>query len=434
MDPPVFAFSFLLALLTVLVFAFGPAAGASRTVPMSRGSGVTRARARLGRRLLTAEVALSLLLLVGAGLCIRTLGNLRTAPVGFTADNLLVFTTNPRFAGYGEDPSEAQGVYTRVLDELRAVPGIRQASFSGFAPLAGSSRRMALFLPGSVAAPAIVATLNVHPDFFETMNIPLVGGRRFDSGDTADAPLVAVVNQAFVREYLADGGSIGRRIGFTAEERDGVEVIGVVADAGYASVRDATPPVVFTNDAQYARGTSSRTFEVRTAGPLEGMAAAVREAVRRVDPRLPVLDLDTFTNHMEGGFAVERIFVWVTTVLAGLALLLSMTGLFGLASYSVAQRTREIGIRMALGARRETVLSQTIRDAIRPVIVGISIGILASLALTPILGNLVFGLAPYDPITLGAAALMMLVVAALAGYVPARRAARVDPVIALRNE
>lgn len=436
MDPAVFVFSFLLALLTVLVFGLGPSFRASRgtDMPTTHAPGLTRARVRLGHRLLTAEVALSLLLLVGAGLCIRTLGNLRTAPVGFDADDLLVFTTNPRLAGYGEEPSEAQAVYTRVLDGLREVPGVLEASFSGFAPLSGSNRSTAAFFPDGDAAPTLVATLNVHPDFFQTMGIPLLAGRGFDARDTAEAPLVAVVNQAFVRRYLGGGNALGRRFGFDGNDRDAVEVVGVVADARYATVRDAVPPVVFTHDAQYARGSSSRTFEVRTAGSPEVLAPAVRDAVSRIDPRLPVLDLSTFSDHMEVGFTAERIFAWVTTLLSGLALLLSMTGLFGLASYSVAQRTREIGIRMALGARRETVLGQTIRDAIRPVVVGIGIGTLGSIAMTPVLGNLVFGLAPYDPITLGVAALMMLGVAALAAYAPARRAARVDPVVALRSE
>ena len=431
----VFGFAETVASLTVILFGLGPALRASRAdAALTVGSASTRyasGRSRLGRGLLTAEVALSLLLLVSAGLFLRTLTNLRSVAVGFNPDNVLVFTIDPQVAGY--DSEQAGELYERLLEQLEAMPEVRAASYSGFAPLTGSNRRTNVFFANLNSEPTNVATVNVHHEFFRTMEIPLLEGPGFTANDGPDTPRVAVVNEAFVRTFLSDADPVGSRFGTSSTELRDIEIVGVVADAKFSSLRDPAGPV-FYSPASQGFGSSRRTFAVRTAIDPERMAATVSDAVRSLDGQLPVLSLSAYLEGIESTLIRERIFSAAASLFGTLTLVLSMTGLFGLMSYSVARQTKEIGIRMALGAERGTVLRKVLRESLTLTGVGILIGLAAVLAVTPLIGRFLFGLPPHDPATILSVVLLMLFVATLAAYLPARHASRVDPVVALRHD
>jgi predicted permease len=428
-----FGFALLVSLSTVVVFGLGPSLGASRIrVGLGRDHRRRSAGSRLNKALISSEVALSLLLLVSAGLFIRTLENLRSVAIGFNPENVLVFRTDAPLAGYGDE--ESLVVYDRILEELRSVPGVESAALSGFAPLNGQSRRVNVFLPGDTEAADEIPTLNVHPDYFRTMEIPLLRGRGLTAADGPNAPPVAVVNETFARTLLPGQEDIGSRFGYTSEGSRRIEIVGVVADARFARLRDPAPPVFYTPHAQPGAGSTFRTFEVRTSVDPWGLVSTVWDAVRRVDPRLPFYDASTYREGMERTLAGERVFAAVTTLFGVLTLVLSMTGLFGLMSCKVARQTKEIGIRMALGADRRKVLGAVIRETLTLTGIGLLLGLGAVLAATPLIGSLLFGLAPHDPSTIVSAVVLMVGVAVLAGYLPARRASRVDPMVALRHD
>ena len=440
LDWRVLAFVIAVTALTGVVFGILPALRASRvnvneTLKQS-GRGVAGSRSKLGKSLLVVQVAISLVLLVGAGLFMRTLHNLRQVDVGFNPQNLLLFRINPQLNRY--DEKRQMALYTQLIDRIGAVPGVKAVALSNPALLSGSVNSTSIFVRGRTY-PAEQRDLNnsinrlvISPGFFDTMQIPIVLGRAFTPRDNETAPKVVIVNESAARKYFPNESPIGQRFGSSLENAGQLEIVGVLRDAKYNSVREPAPPTMYVPYFQARAG--SAVIEVRTAGGPTGVTSGVREAVRQIDANLPMMDVSTQLEQVERRFQQEKIFAQAYTLFGGLALLVASIGLFGLMSYTVSRRTNEIGIRMALGAQRTDVLRQVLLESMLLVLIGVTIGIAGSIGAGRFVTTLLFGLAPTDAITFVLAAALMILVSALAGFLPARRASRVDPMVALRYD
>jgi predicted permease len=424
------------SVLTGLVFGVAPALRATavsvNTALKETSRSVVGSRSLLSRILLIVQVAISIVLLVGAGLFLRTLQNLRHVDVGFNAQNLVLFRVNPQLNRYDEQRTRA--FYDDLLGRLRAVPGVRGATTSNPALLSGSVSSTSIFVQGrsySLDQRDSINRVDVTPGYFEMMEIPILAGRALTMRDDETAPKVVVINEAAVRKYFPGENPVGRRFGSSPEENGRLEIVGVARDIKYNSVRDSAPPTMFTPTRQSRLG---GMIQVRTAGSPNAVMPTIRETVRTIDPNMPVIDMSTQMEQIEGRFQEERLFANAYVLFGGLALGLAALGLFGLMSYSVARRTNEIGIRMALGARSQDVLRLILRESMILVAVGVVIGIAVALGTSRFVATLLFGLPPTDVVSMMVATLVMITVSALAGYLPARRASRVDPMIALHQE
>ncbi len=432
-----FLFVAALSMLTGLAFSLVPALRATRldlasTLKETSRNGA-RSKTRLSKALLVGQVAVSLVLLIGAGLFLATFRNLRNVDVGFDPDNILLFRVNPGLIGYEDDMIAS--LYDRMKERLGVVPAVRSVSLSERAFLSGGIRINRVHFEGQevVEGPSGVAHMMiVSPEFFETMQIPVLAGRTFDTSDDADAPRVAMINDTAARQFLAGENPLGSRFGYEPEEASEIEVVGVVRDVKYANVRDAEPPTLYLPYLQFPFG--SMIFELRTAMDPQGMIAEIQEAVREIDPNLPVMNVSTQVEEIEQRYSQERYFAQSYSLFGGLAVLLTSIGLFGLASYNVVRRTNEIGIRMALGARGRDVTRMVLGESLKLVLLGVVIGLIAALAAGRLVASLLFGLAPADGLTITLAMLVMIAVSSFASYLPARRASRVDPIKALRYE
>ena len=432
------AFVSALTVGTAIVFGLAPAwRSTDLDVGVALKDGGRSASAgpsQIGRSLVVAQVAISVVLLVAAGLFLRTVRNLRQVDVGFDARNLLLVTINPALNRY--DQARIRNVEAALLDRLPAVPGVLSATLSTPALLSGSRSRTGAFIEGR-SAPQTRDQINVvmvAPNFFSALGIPLVGGRAFTLRDNRATPNVVVLNQAAVRKYFPHENPLGRHMGSTFETSGQREIVGIVRDAKYDSMRDAAPPTMYQSYLQAPRLDFRSTVEARTVGDPMRSVAAVRDAIRQVDPDLAVLDVSTQTDQIEARFAQEKLFAESYALVGGLAVAIASLGLFGLMSYSVARRTNEIGIRMALGAAREAVVGMVMRESLTLVVAGVVIGIALALVSGRLISSLLFDLAPHDPAAIVGAAGVLVAVSTVAGYLPARTAARVDPMVALRNE
>lgn len=434
-DWRVFGFVGAVSLATGLIFSVVPALRATRLelsgALKEHSRSVAVSRSLLGRTLLVAQVAVSLVLLVGAGLFLKTLANLRSVDVGFNPTNVLLFQVHPTRSDYTQEQSVA--LFNRLSDELRALPGVESVSRSRLALLAGNTWRSTLWRDDDTDSEGQnTHMMTVSPEFFDTMEMPLLRGRGFEAQDRQDAPAVAIINETTARELFGNDNPLGRRVGFSREERDALEVVGVVRDAKYQDMREAAPPTTYRSTVQSPlRG---GWLVVRTVGPPAGLASAARDTVRRIDPRIAVTNVSTQTSEIEERLSDERLYALAYTSFGGLATLLAAVGLFGLASYNVTQRTNEIGIRMALGAQASGVARLILRESLVLVVVGVVAGIGGVLLAGRLVASLLFELAPTDPVTMAQAACVLVGVAAVAAYLPARRAARVDPLAALQEE
>jgi len=437
LDWRVLAFVIAVTTLTGVVFGIAPALRATRTdvnaVLKEHSRTVAGSRSLFGRSLVVAQVAISLVLLVGAGLFLRTLQNLRHVDLGFNPRNLVLFQVSPALNRY--DAETQNPLYDQIGERLRAIAGVRSVAWSD--PRLMSARRFSngIFIQGRPYARGQRDTISgvvVSPTFFETMEMSLIAGRGFTPRDNQDAPRVAVINQAAARKYFPNESPIGRRFGSTLEGSARQEIVGILRDAKYNSVRDAAVPTMYAPYLQRPQG--SATFEVRTAGDPLASVAAIREAVRQVDASLPLINLATQLEEVEGRFLQEKVFAQAYTLFGGLALLVASVGLFGLMSYSVARRTNEIGIRMALGAQRAEVTRLFVRYGATLAAIGIAFGLAAAIALSRLIGSLLFEVSPIDPATYAAVAISLIAAAVIASYIPALRATLVDPVESLRAE
>ena len=433
-DWRVFAFAGVLSLAAGIAFSLVPALRATRADPAGalseQSRSVALSRSRLSGALIVAQVAVSLALLVGAGLFLKTLANLRGVDVGFNPEQVLLFQLDSTRSGYR--PGESVALYARIGDRLRALPGVRSVTMAQTALLGGGVWMSTVHVEGQTGAGRATHMMTVAPGFFDTMEIPLLAGRGFEPRDDADAPRVAVVNAAAATELFGTDDAVGRRFGFDPEERGQVEVVGVVRDTRYDELRGAAPPTVFRSAVQSPL--RSATFALRTAGPPNALTPAVRESIREIDPRLPIMNVTTQTAAIEERMSAERLYAVAYASFGGLATLLAAIGLFGLASYTVTRRTAEIGIRMALGAPATGIAWMVLRESLVLVAAGVAAGVGAVLLAGPLVASLIHGLAPTDPVTIVQSAALLAAIAAAAAWLPARRAARVDPLTALQDE
>jgi len=433
-----------LAVLTCILFGLAPALRATRIEPgavmKAGGRGLTAGRARLHGfslrgALVVAQVALSLVLVAGALLFSRSLNKLLTAPTGFRQEGILI--TQVGFSRLNVPTERRLAFKNELLDRIRAIPGVEAATDTNRVPLGGGSSDNDVWLDGADSRQRKNTSLSrIGPDYFKTLGTQLVAGREFDGRDKTGAPNVAIVNEAFARMLLNGANPVGRsfwieKTPFDPETR--YEIVGLVKDTKYRELREEFGPIAFLPAGQAPRQGAGGQFLIRSSLPQAETVAAVRRVLAETNPAIGV-SFQGFKTMIEESILRERLLATLSGFFGLLALLLACIGLYGILSYSVASRTSEIGIRMALGARRRDVLWLFLREALLMVVVGVAVGLPMIWAVTRLASTLLFGLTPTDPVSLLLAALLMTVVAMMAGYLPARRATRVDPMVALRCE
>ena len=442
MDAKVLGFTAVVSLLTGIFFGLAPALSTTRvelTPALKTGAGAVafvtqRTRLALGKILVVSQVALSLLLLIAAGLFVRTLQNLQNQSLGFDQRNLLLFALDPTQNGY--KGQRLIDFYGRLLQRLQALPGATNATMSTVALVSGSQSHWPVSIEGLKADPAKDMGAdwnNVGPSFFETMGIRLLLGRGVEWRDTSNSPKVAVVNEAFANHFLDGQDPVGHRFNF--EKFDGVyEIVGLVQDAKYAKLRNSVLPTVYLPVSQVPFPLDDVHFEVRAAADPLSLIPSVRRVVRELDSNLPLSEVKTQTEQIAETLVQERLFARLSSFFGGLAVLLACIGLYGLMGYIVTRQTGEIGMRSALGAERLDIFAMVMRKVLVLVALGVCVGVPAALAATRLISSYLFGLKATDPLTIFLCSLLMLAIATLAGYLPARRAASVDPMVALRYE
>jgi predicted permease len=385
----------------------------------------------LRNSLLVAQIGLSVVSLVGAGLLLRTLTKLHEQELGFQRDHLLVTWVFPTLAGY--EGAKETALYWNLLDRLNATPGVSSASMSRMQLLSGG------YWGCRLAAKLNASCNSIGPRFFETLNIPLLVGRDFSYSDNAGAEKVAIVSESTARDYFPGESPIGKELAFQDETfKDRLLVVGVVKDI-HTDLREEqrhrSPRAVYMPFAQApAEMRGQAVLEIRTPGNPNDAIAAVQRQVKAVDAALPLVGMQTQSEVMEESLGNDRTLAVLTGAFGALALILTAIGLYGSIAYSVARRTREIGIRMALGSSREGVLQKLMREAGLLISQGLVLGLLGSLALTRAISSQLYGVSSYDPRTFAGVVGLMIAVALAAAYVPARRAMAVDPIVALRHE
>lgn len=412
------------ACLAALLSAWLPALAMTRVEPggdlKTRGQGASGARLTLGRGLIVTQIAVSVPLVVGAGLFLRTLGNLASVDPGFRAEDLVLFSVDPSLVT--RDRERQGSLYEAILADVTRLPGVRSASTVENVLISGWTSNTGVLIEGQEHGMYMNA---VGPDFFETMGVSVISGRGIGPEDGSEGPLVAVVNETAERTLFG-----GRALGRTFEVDGGSRrVVGVVADTKYSSLREDVPPTFFDSFRQ--RSTFSLHFVLRADVPAAALESRVREIVARADPMLPVTGYRTQLSEIEGAAARERIFARLLGIFGAFALALACIGLHGITAFSVARRTSEMGVRLALGARPVGIVRMVLRQVLGTAAVGLALGLLAARLVGPVVGSMLYGVEPGDASTMTAAALVMASVAVLAGWLPARRASRVDPLAAL---
>ena len=448
-DWRVLSFVAMLACTCALAFALLPALRSTRGTLVAglqeaarRGTAGPN-RGRLAGALVVVQIALSMLLVVTAALLTRSLHNLDRAELGFDPRNVLTFRIDPTLNGY--TPERIRSLYDRAFEGLRGAPGVVAVTSTSHPLLSNSSsigvaanEGEAMPALGSADAQAFIRAHSVWrqvtgPGFFETMGVPIVRGRALDERDSAGSQRVTVVNRLLALQLFDTEDVVGRRfrlgMGSTAPL---YEIVGVAANARYTSVRADMPPTAYLAASQ--QPARPVTFAVRTAGAPSGFAGIARDTIRRLDDQLPLMAVRTMEEQIARSLQQERLFARLAVLLGVVALVLSAIGLYGLLAYAVAQRVPEIGLRMALGAESHTVRWMILRQSLILAAVGLAAGVAGAAASSRLIESMLYGLPPRDTIAIGTAAAIMLATCALAGYLPARRAARVDPLIALRAE
>jgi macrolide transport system ATP-binding/permease protein len=429
-----------LTLLTGVLFGLAPALQSTRTdvAPALKESRTGQARGHgfrglgLSRILTVTQIAFTLLILMVAGLLVRTLSNLASIQLGFNRENLLTFRLNARQAGHN-DP-EIVAFYNDLRKQFSAIPGVRAASLSNHALIGTGTSGTGVRVSGSAFESSSILTIGAG--FFTTMQIPMLLGREIDERDRPGSPAVAVVNEAFARRSFGDRSPLGQRLTVqrVCTECD-FEIVGVSANSLYGNLKGTAPPTVYLSFAQGGWGpVQGMVYQLRTAGDPLTYVTAVRDLVQRADPRVPLSDVKSQSARIDQTISQELALARLCTAFAGLALVIACIGLYGTMSYNVARRTGEIGIRMALGAQRGRVLRMVLREVMLLAAVGLAIGVPAALAASKLVESFLFGMKPNDPLALTGSVVTLLSAAILAGYLPARHASRIDPMIALRHE
>jgi macrolide transport system ATP-binding/permease protein len=449
-SPVVLGFAFAVSLLTGLVFGIAPAWITSHSEPAEALRGSNRSTrdssSLLQRSLVVVQAALSLVLLVGAGLLTKSLNKLEHQNFGMQTDNRVVIHVSPENAGY--KPTQLQALYEEMTQRFLAMPGVEQVGLSLYTPLEGNNWGEGVFVQGRPEPgpnDRIGASWDrVSPDYLQMIGQSVLRGRGITAQDTATAPLVAIVNQAFVKRFFPKGEDpIGKRFGLEGTKSSSeIEIVGVVSDVKYTDPRSDTRPMYFRPLLQHAPisdGVEIRSLFVgaitlQMKGPVAGLESQVRRTLASINPNLTVVNFNTFSGQVDGQFSQERLIARLTLMFGVLALVLASVGLYGVTAYTVARRTSEIGIRMALGAGRGSVVSMVLRDAMLQAAVGLAVGVPVALLCVRFLKMQMYGMGGQDMGVLCGAAAVLTVSACAAGLIPARRAASIDPVKALRTE
>jgi putative ABC transport system permease protein len=426
-----------ITLLTGLLFGLAPALQATRLdlIPALKNDAVGMAgvvrKWELRRMLVILQVALSLVLLICGGLFVRSLQNLKAVDPGYTSDQIVSMMIAPIFSGY--KPDQQRRLYDRLSERVMSLPGVKSATYTHSLPIGGPSEGE-VEVPGSQRPPNVKATARFHgmtPHFFDTFGIPLLMGRDFTAEDLVGPPKVVIVNDSFASYFFGNENPLGKRVS-VGTFRD-LEIVGVVGNAKLNSLKETSSRAIY-----YAQFSDillgKQRLCVRAVGDTGAVIAAIRNEVRRLDPNLPVFDIKTFAEQIDDSISQERMIALLSSFFSLFALLLAGLGLYGVMAYAVARRTREIGIRMALGAQAGNVLWLVLRETLLLVLIGVAIGLPGALAAARLAKGFLFGLTTNDPLTIAMATFVMMAIAAIAGYLPARRAAQVDPLIALRDE
>jgi predicted permease len=430
------------ALITGLVFGVAPALQTIRIDPgpALKGSAGTStlARSRFGKVLVVAQVAFSLLLLIGAGLFVRTLYNLKQYDVGFRRDGVLTMRVNPAETVY--QGTRLTNLWKDLLARVERLPGVRNVSLSALSPIGGGGRGVTVTVPGFTpkAERDINIGLNqVSPGYFQTFGIAMSQGRAFTDNDHETAPKVALLNEMAARFYFGDRSPLGTQISFNDSpnvERVLYQVVGVVKDARYSNLREPDRRRVYLSMLQSLDRLGQLTLAVRAEGRPAELTSVISSELQALGPDITLTNIATLNEQVDQSLLQERLVATLSLFFGLLALLLASIGLYGVLSYDVSRRTQEIGLRMALGANANRVVRLVLRETLRWVAPGVVLGLGLALATTRWVESLLFGLKPHDPMTIGLSMLVLLAVTAVAGYLPAHRAARVDPMVALRHD
>ena len=442
-DLGVLLFTGGVSILAGLLFGLVPAIQASRTNLTSAIKERSRTRAGFMRLSLSSlmvvmQVGLSMVLLTGAGLFARSLVKLQNENVGFDRNNMLLLGIDPRLAGY--KPNQVATLYQQVLERLSSLPQVRSVSMATYAPMSGTTRSSSIQIPGYTPQPGedgVVEDILTGPKYAETLGVPLLRGREIEIRDTAAAPRIAVVNATFAEKYFKDQNPIGRRFTFNDDTDNGaeLEIVGVVGDIKSGDARDKTLPAVYRPILQIQEQAAySVTIHIRTIADPVPLTGQVRQMINQIDDKLPIFGVTTLSDQLNENLDQERLIAQLVSFFGALALVLACIGLYGVMTQGVARRTNEIGIRMALGAKRGNIAWMILRETLYLVLAGLLIGVPAALLGARLISTQLFGMSPTDPITLVGAAVILTLVALLAGYLPARRASRVNPLTALRYE
>ena len=443
-DLRVLAFTSLMAILTGILFGIAPAlrlsridaglalAGRLRGADAAAAAGSGPGQPLTGKTLVVTQVALALMLLIAAGLFARTLQHLASVDAGIDRENLLVVRYDLRAAGYTEDRLPL--VYDTLLERIRALPGVQSAAVALTGVLTGGRRLSDIRIEGHTLPTGSeyisVQEDIVDPAYFRTMGMTLTRGRAFGPQDHAQALNVSIVNETMARRYFPGVDPVGRRWGYGDDQE--YEIVGIVRDARYNSLKGDTPAMIYRPVAQNIQ--HLRTLYVRTALPAAALAGDVRRTIAALDPKIGILRVLTMREQIDRTLTQERLVAQLTTSFGIFALLLAAVGLYGTLAYGVVRRRHELGVRLALGATPTGLLTLVLRESLILVAIGLSVGVPATIWVTHVLRDQLFGVEPGDPATIALATIVMLATALMAAYVPARRASRVDPVIALRTD
>jgi predicted permease len=388
------------------------------------------------KALVVAQVTLSLLLLIGAGLFIRSLNNLKDLDPGFQVGNLVEFSVNPIMAGYS--PQRSRDFYRQLREVLGAIPGVQSAALAVVPILTDDEWDNSMAVEGFSHTASTTPDPHmqfVTPDYFATMHIPVLAGRDFRMSDGQGAPMVCIVNEKFAKRFFKDGNALGRHVGMGGDPgtKLNIEIVGIVGDTKYENMREEIPLEVYQPSHQTEFVVGMMAY-LRTSRPPEQIFSSARRVVNNLDPNIPVADMETLEKQQAESMISERLVASLSAGFGVLATLLAAIGVYGVMAYVVAQRTREIGVRMALGASTRDVVWLVMREVLMLAGIGIAIGLPAALALTKLAKAQLFGIQPNDAFSIALATLTIALIAMLSGYVPARRATWIDPMRALRWE
>ena len=438
----VLGFTLCLALLTGIFFGLAPALQATKmdltpALREARSNVSRKARPGLSDFLVVSQIAVSLLLVIGAGLFVRTLSTLESVQLGFNRQHVLLFAVMPRQAGYKDE--RIVGLFKELRNRFRAIPGVRSASLSDGALVNEGISRTGLRIPGIITKTGHghgTPIMNVGPSFFRTMQIPILRGREIREQDTIGSPPVAVVSEIFAKKYFGSENPLGRRIGLGGDggKFDEFEIVGVAKAARYNSLKGDIPPVVYLSYAQNTKVLNQMIFELRTVTNPLSFVRSVREIVHEVSPRVPVFNVTTQSAQIDETIGQERTFAELCTCFGVLALAIASMGLYGTMAYAVARRTNEIGIRMALGAERRRIIQMILKEVLALTTAGLAIGLAVTWAASRFVESFLYGVKRDDPVSVSISVLILIAAASVAGYAPAWKASRIDPMAALRHE